>query len=153
MSARDGTPVRAERPQVAVLAVTRRGERLLLVQRANPPDAGKWGFPGGRVERGETMIEAAQRELLEETGVRAQPVGVLTALDSIFPDAAGGVAFHFVLIVILLDWQEGEGAPADDALAVAWFTLDALTRSSLPLSRDAIAVARLALAARAEPGR
>jgi ADP-ribose pyrophosphatase YjhB (NUDIX family) len=146
MSAASASPS-LDRPQVAVLAVTRRGERLLLVQRANPPDQDKWGFPGGRIERGETVVEAAQRELLEETGVHARPAGVLTALDSIHHDTAGAIAFHFVLIVVLLDWQAGEGAPADDARAVGWWTIGELERSSLAFSRDVLAVARSALAA------
>ena len=133
------------RPQVAVIAVTRRDGQLLLVQRRNPPDAGKWGFPGGRVEPGETLVAAAERELLDETGVRAAPRGFLTALDSIHHDAAGALAFHYVLIAILLDWQTGEGAPADDAAAVGWLTVDELARGDRALSRDVIAVARLAL--------
>lgn len=135
------------RPQVAVLAVTRRGGRLLLAQRRNPPDALKWGFPGGRVELGETVVEAAQRELAEETGVVGAPRGVLTALDSIFRDPEGRLQFHFVLIVVLLDWRSGEGAPADDVAAVEWLTLDDLLRGDRPMSRDVVAVARLALAA------
>ncbi len=134
-----------ERPQVAVLAVTRRGDRLLLVQRANPPDAGKWGFPGGRVERGETVAVAAVRELAEETGVVAEPTGVLTALDSIHRDPEGRIQFHFVLIVVGLDWRAGEGAPADDARAVGWWTLAELEASDLPFSRDVLTVARQAL--------
>ncbi|MEJ0068825.1 MAG: NUDIX hydrolase [Pseudomonadota bacterium] len=146
-NARDAAPAaNPERPQIAVIAVTRRGERLLLVQRRNPPDAGKWGFPGGRVERGETLIEAAQRELLEETGVHARPVGVLTALDSLHRDGGGALQFHFVLVAILLDWRAGEGVPADDAQATGWLTLAELERGGLALSKDVVAVARQALA-------
>ena len=137
----------AARPRVAVLAVTRRGDQLLLAQRRNPPDALKWGFPGGRVEGGETLIEAAQRELFEETGVRGEARGVLTALDSIHRDEAGGLQFHYVLIVMLLDWRSGAGMPADDVAAVDWLTLDDLLRGDRAMSRDVVAVARLALAA------
>ncbi len=143
----DRPPTAAVRPTVAVLAVTRRGDRLLLAQRRNPPDALKWGFPGGRVEPGETVAEAAQRELAEETGVRGAVRGVLTALDSIHRDADGGLQFHYLLVVMLLDWQAGEGEPATDVAAVAWLTIDDLLRGDRSLSRDAVAVARLALAA------
>ena len=143
----DSPSTGAVRPTVAVLAVTRRGDRLLLAQRRNPPDALKWGFPGGRVEPGETVAEAAQRELAEETGVRGAVRGVLTALDSIHRDGDGGLQFHYLLVVMLLDWQAGEGEPATDVAAVAWLTLDDLLRGDRALSRDAVAVARLALAA------
>jgi ADP-ribose pyrophosphatase YjhB (NUDIX family) len=135
------------RPLVGVLAVTRRGDELLLVQRRNPPDALKWGFPGGRLEAGETVAEGARRELEEETGVRATARGVLTVLDSIFRGDDGALQFHFVLIAILLDWQGGEAVAADDAAAVDWLTLDDLLRADRPYSRDVVAVARLALAA------
>ena len=50
------------RPVVAVLAVVVQAGRILLVRRANPPDAGLWGFPGGKVEFGETIADAALRE-------------------------------------------------------------------------------------------
>jgi len=55
-----------ERPIVAVLAVVLRGERVLIVSRANPPAKGRWGFPGGVLELGETVAEGAMRELLRE---------------------------------------------------------------------------------------
>lgn len=145
-------PASPSRPQVAVLAVTRRGDRLLLVQRRNPPDAGKWGFPGGRVEWGETLGTAAARELREETGVLAEPGGFLTVLDSIHPGDDGAPLFHYVLVVVRLDWHAGEGAPADDADAVAWLTLDDIRRGDRLYSRDVVAVARLALGLEAAGG-
>ncbi|MFX6119029.1 NUDIX domain-containing protein, partial [Acinetobacter baumannii] len=60
----------SERPIPATIAVVLRDDRVLLVRRANPPDAGRWGFPGGKIERGETIAEAAIRELMEETAVQ-----------------------------------------------------------------------------------
>ena len=66
-----------DRPIVGVLAVVMRGDRALIVRRANPPKAGRWGFPGGVLELGETVAEGAMRELFEETGVIAEPAGSL----------------------------------------------------------------------------
>ncbi|MEN7538812.1 NUDIX domain-containing protein, partial [Aurantiacibacter flavus] len=56
-----------QRPIAATIAVVLREGQVLLVRRANPPDAGRWGFPGGKIETGETIEQAAIRELYEET--------------------------------------------------------------------------------------
>jgi 8-oxo-dGTP diphosphatase len=56
-------------PRPAVGAVVFKGDAVLLVQRANPPSRGMWAIPGGRVRLGETLQAAAEREILEETGV------------------------------------------------------------------------------------
>ncbi|MGV6850187.1 MAG: NUDIX domain-containing protein, partial [Marinibacterium sp.] len=68
-------------PRLGALAVVLRDGHVLLARRANPPDAGLWGFPGGHVEPGETGLAAAVRELAEETGVIARPVDYLTNID------------------------------------------------------------------------
>src|ERR1700731_5239189 len=108
-----------ERPIVGVLAVVMRGDRALVVRRANPPMSGRWGFPGGVLELGETVADGAMRELFEETGIVAKPVGVLDVHDAITRDADGRVQFHYLLIAVRGIWQSGEGEPADDAAACA----------------------------------
>lgn len=113
------------RPIPAVLAVLVRGDAVLLVRRRNPPNAGTWGFPGGRIEPGETIPEATLRELSEETGVAADFVRVLDATESIGADA-GGVAWHFVLVAGLCRWRAGEPLAADDAAEAAWVPFAAL---------------------------
>ena len=132
-------------PRVGVLAIARRGEKLLLVRRRNPPDAGKWGFPGGAQELGETVAAAAIRELGEETGVKAEPSGVLDVVDFIERDEEGRVRFHYALIAVLLDWRHGEGVACDDADELRWLTLvevDALLASAServgPIARKAL---------------
>jgi 8-oxo-dGTP diphosphatase len=111
-----------DRPIVAVLAVVMRGERALIVQRAQQPNAGRWGFPGGVLELGETIAEGAMRELAEETGVVAEPAGWLNVHDAVSRDADGRVQFHYVLIAVRGIWRSGEGEAADDAAATAWVT-------------------------------
>lgn len=111
-----------DRPILGCLAVTRRGGRILLAQRSVPPGIGRWGFPGGMQELGETVHRCAQRELEEETGIRADPVATLTVLDTIRHDEAGKVKVHFALVAVLLDWRAGEGEPIEDATALAWVT-------------------------------
>lgn len=128
-----------------MLAVVARGEKLLLVRRSHRPDAGKWGFPGGKIEPGETIAAAALRELAEETGVVAEAGEVLTALDVIRRDGKG-VLHHYVLVAVSCRWVAGEGLAADDAEEVAWFDQAAIP--NLERSPDVERVAALALARR-----
>ncbi len=132
-----------ERPIVGCLAVVRRGNKVLLAQRSLPPGIGKWGFPGGMQELGETLFECAQRELIEETGIMAEPHSVLTAIESIRQDEKGKIMTHFTLVCVLLDWHQGEGEPLEDAQQVRWLTpAEAEALDTFP---DAVPVMRLAL--------
>jgi len=139
-------------PCVAVLAVLARAQRVLLVRRANPPDAGLWGFPGGRIEWGEPIGEAALRELFEETAVRARPLRVLGALDMVDRDPLGAVRYHFVLIPVLCQWQSGEAKAGDDAEAARWFSAEDLQGSAFDFSAGVQALGRSALRMRAVGG-
>jgi 8-oxo-dGTP diphosphatase len=111
-----------DRPFVGCLAVVRRGARILLARRSVPPGVGRWGFPGGMQELGETVHRCAERELLEETGIVAEPTATLTVLDTIRRDDNDRVKVHFALVAVLLDWLSGEGEPIEDATALGWFT-------------------------------
>jgi 8-oxo-dGTP diphosphatase len=143
MTSAASSPVR---PVPAVLAVTVRDGRVLLVRRANPPDQGKWGFPGGRIELGETVPDAALRELREETGVEAVASEVLTVLDVIDRDAAGELRFHYVLVAVLCFWRAGEGVAADDATDVGWYAPEDMGHAGLITSAAAERVGALAVA-------
>ncbi|NKD86171.1 NUDIX hydrolase [Haematospirillum jordaniae] len=107
-------------PVPAVLAVVPRGNRVLLVRRRHPPDAGSWGFPGGRLDLGEPLLAAAERELHEETGVRARGIVAFAAFDVIDRDIAGAVRYHYVLNAVYCQWEDGDGVAGDDAAEVAW---------------------------------
>jgi ADP-ribose pyrophosphatase YjhB (NUDIX family) len=121
-----------ERPIVGVLAVVLRGDRALIVRRANPPMRGRWGFPGGVLELGETVAQGAMRELFEETGVTAEPAGVLTVIDGIDRDEESRVRYHWTLVAVSGRWQSGEGVPGDDADEVAWLTRAEILEQNLP---------------------
>lgn len=140
-------------PRAAVLAVVVRDGRVLLVRRANPPDAGLWGFPGGRIELGEPIAEAALRELHEETSLRARPVRVLGALDVVEHDPAGAVRHHFVLIPVLCRWLTGEPEAGDDVDAVRWFRPEELAQPAAPGFRFSDGVGGLARSALRSAGR
>jgi 8-oxo-dGTP diphosphatase len=136
-----------ERPWVGVLAAVRRGPRCLLIQRREKVDIGKWGFPGGSLEVGETVTACAERELREETGVEAKAVGVLTAYDFIRRDADDRVSFHFLLVCVVLDWRAGEGElrEPESHTAIGWFTPDEVEARALPTSERAAELMRHAL--------
>lgn len=129
----------------AALAVLARADRVLLVRRANPPDAGLWGFPGGRIEPGERVADAAVRELHEETGIHATAGDVLTAVDVIKHDDDNRVRHHFVLIAVRCEWVDGEAHAGDDALEARWFSYDEVCRLGAAASDQVISVARLGL--------
>jgi 8-oxo-dGTP diphosphatase len=137
------TPADVPRPILAALAVVVRGGDVLLVRRANPPDAGLWGFPGGKVEFGESVTAAAERELLEETGVRAAARQVFAAVDVVERAEDGLPRLHFALIAVLCEWIEGEPVAGDDALDACWTPVASL-EFALPLSRDVARIARQA---------
>lgn len=136
-------------PLAAAIAVVLHEGRVLLVRRANSPDAGRWGFPGGKIEAGERIEKAAIRELLEETGVRAEPLRIITAVDAFDCDEDALPSRHFVLIAVLCHWLSGDPIAGDDALEAKWIPLSDLKTDKLDLSLD---VARIALEAGARSG-
>jgi 8-oxo-dGTP diphosphatase len=131
-------------PVPAVIAVVVREGQVLLVRRANPPDAGLWGFPGGKIEYGETVAEAAIRELLEETGVHAKAQDVLTTLDILVRDEDNALSQHFILIAVQCQWLSGQPIAGDDALEARWFSISELDPALLPMSADVDVLARRA---------
>lgn len=130
------------RPVPATIGVVFRQGRVLLVRRANPPDAGKWGFPGGKIEWGESIEQAAEREIQEETGVTVVAGKVFTAVDC-FDRQNGELLRHFILVAVLCDWISGEPAAADDALEARWFSPEEYERSDLAMSLDVREVIRM----------
>lgn len=106
-------------PKLAVAVVLERDGSILLGQRgANTRAPGKWSFPAGFVERGETVESAAVRETREETGVVTE-LGPLIGLFSHEGEAV-------VLAVYAASNFTGEPVASDDLDAVGWFSLDAL---------------------------
>lgn len=123
----------------AALAVVLREERVLLVRRANPPDAGLWGYPGGKVEPGETVEQAAVRELHEETGVRAEVGPVLVTLE------ARGEGFHYALHAVACHYLSGRPCAADDVTDADWVSFPDVQAGVRPMSRDVGRVLEMAL--------
>jgi len=99
-----------------------RDSSILLVKRGYPPAKGKWSIPGGVIEAGEDIYEAAMRELNEETGLNARPLGIIWIYNNIVRDDDGRIHYHYVILDVLFDSQSIEGTlrPGGDAVDVAW---------------------------------
>jgi ADP-ribose pyrophosphatase len=95
---------------------------VLLVKRGKPPSQGLWAIPGGRVELGETLQEAVERELREETGITARAGSPVYTFDVIIRDEDERVRFHYVIVDMLAEYVAGEACAGDDAHEVGWKT-------------------------------
>ena len=116
------------RPVVGVGAVVIEADRVLLIKRAHEPLKGQWSLPGGGVELGETLEQAAAREVREETGLDVQVGPIVEVLDRIMRDAHGRVEHHFVLVDFVCRPSGGVLCGASDADAAEWVPLNALER-------------------------
>lgn len=110
-------------PAIGVGAVIFRGRQVLLIKRGKPPRQGQWSLPGGRQELGETVIEAVQREVLEETGLRVEDIRFLEIVDFIDRDRVDRVRFHYTLLDFMMEAPTGQLVPGSDAADAAWFDL------------------------------
>ena len=133
------------RPVLGAIAVVCHQGQVILIQRGKDPRAGMWGFPGGHVEYGETGMQAAARELLEETGVVARPRSYLTNIDVIARDDTNAVRAHYLLTAVLCDYVSGHPVAADDAAQAGWYAVDGLEDAGLDLLDQVVDVARVAL--------
>ncbi len=127
-------------PRVGVGAIVIDGDRVLLVRRGIPPSQGLWAIPGGGVEIGETLAAAAEREILEETGIRIEADRPVYSFDFIERDASGEVRFHYVIVDLAARYLEGEVRAADDAADARWLTWEELR--GLPVSKNTLKVLR-----------
>jgi ADP-ribose pyrophosphatase YjhB (NUDIX family) len=105
--------------------------RVLLVKRAHPPLQAQWSIPGGVLEVGELVREAAIREAREETGLLVDPADLLGVYDRILRNPEQRVQYHYVLIDFLCRKVGGELAAASDAAEVGWFTREELPALNL----------------------
>src|SRR6202167_1074894 len=127
-----------EVPLVGVGAIIIEGARVVLVKRAPPPLQDEWSIPGGVLEVGELVCQAAIREAREETGLTVEPGELLGVSDRILRDARQRVQYHYVLIDFLCRRVAGDLAAASDAAEVRWFTREELP--GLRLAEDTLDV-------------
>ena len=110
------------RPIVGVGAVVLNGDRVLMIQRGNPPQQGSWSLPGGAQELGETIREAARREVREETGLEIEILGLIDVVDSVRLDAHKKIQYHYTLIDVAGYTTGGTLMAGGDAQDCRWFT-------------------------------
>jgi 8-oxo-dGTP diphosphatase len=134
-----------EVPLVGVGAIIIEDSRVLLVKRAHPPLQAQWSIPGGVLEVGELVREAAVREAREETGLVVEPGDLLGVYDRVLRNAEKRVQYHYVLIDFLCRRVGGELAASSDAAEVRWFARDELP--PLNLAEDTQDVIRKGFAA------
>jgi 8-oxo-dGTP diphosphatase len=127
-------------PLVGVGAIIIEGSRVVLVKRAHPPLQAEWSIPGGVLEVGELVREAAIREAREEAGLTVEPGELLGVYDRVLRDADKRVQYHYVLIDFLCRRVAGDIAAASDAAEVQWFTWEELP--GLKLAADTLDVIR-----------
>ncbi len=120
----------------AVGAVLIKNNTILLIKRGYPPKENYWAIPGGVIEAGETIYDAAKRELEEETGLLAEPLGVIAISQAILREN-NRVRFHYIIIDVLFDQNTIRGflRPGGDAVDVAWISLnEVLSKDDVTLS-------------------
>jgi 8-oxo-dGTP diphosphatase len=132
-----------DRPFVGVGAIIVEDGRVALIRRGRPPLLGEWSVPGGALELGETMREAAMREASEETGLEVETLDLLGVFDRVMKDAEGRVLYHYVLVDFLCRRTNGDLSAAGDALDARWFTAEEI--EGLGLAKDTADVIRRGL--------
>ena len=120
--------------------VHRRG-RVLLVKRRNPPNKGKWALPGGLVELGETVQDAAIREIGEETGLNVRIEGLLDVQTDLHTDGRSRIEYHYILVDYLATPVSGRLRLNSESSDYGWFARDQLGR--LSMSRGTRAVLKM----------
>ena len=129
------------RPLVGAGAVVHRRGRVLLVRRNNPPNRGKWALPGGLVELGEAVQDAAAREILEETGLHVSIGGLLDVQTDIHKDASARLEYHYVLVDYLAKPVGGRLRLNSESSEAGWFSSEQVKR--LPMSEGTRTVLRI----------
>jgi ADP-ribose pyrophosphatase YjhB (NUDIX family) len=110
------------RPILAASVAVIRDGRILLAARGKPPSEGVFSLPGGMVETGELLGEAALRELREEVGVEAQLIGLIAPVEFIERDESGHIKHHVVIAAHAARWVSGEPQTGPEAKEIRWVT-------------------------------
>jgi 8-oxo-dGTP diphosphatase len=140
----EGSRLYPSRPFVAASVAVFRHGRVLLAARGRAPMTGVFTLPGGLVEAGETLGEAALRELREEVGVEARLIGALAPVEVIEKDGDGRIRRHIVILAHAARWIAGEPRTGPEAREIKWVTQSEI--AELPTTPGLAEVLALAFA-------
>jgi 8-oxo-dGTP diphosphatase len=132
------------RPMLAASVGVFREGRVLIAERLVEPAKGLYTFPGGRVELGETLADAALRELMEEVGVTARIAGFIDHVETLVKSPEGDVAFHAVVCAFAAHWVAGEPMSSSEIGQTAWVRPEDVSR--WPTTKGLPAIVRKGLA-------
>ena len=124
-----------EHPMVAVAAIVVKGERILVIKRAKEPGKGKWSIPGGAIELGENLYQAARREVHEECSIKVEIERVFDTTERIIRDDEGRVRYHFLTVEVLARLASGETKAQSDAKECRWVTSEELAELDIASPR------------------
>ena len=111
------------RPIIGVGVVVWHGDRVLLVRRGKAPRWGQWSLPGGAQQLGETVAEAARREIKEEVGLDVALGDIVATVDLIERDPDERIRYHYTLIDFVAESHYPELRPGSDAADARWFSI------------------------------
>ena len=117
-----------EKPMVGVGAVIFKNDEILLIKRGNPPLAGEWSIPGGKLEENESIIEAVQREIKEECNVLVDIDDLIDLFEYIEKDEKNRVKYHFIVFDFRAQYLKGELDHLSDASAARWVKVNDLDK-------------------------
>ena len=130
------------RPIVGVGVVVWHGDRVLLVRRGKPPRWGQWSLPGGAQQLGETVAEAARREVKEEVGLDVALGDIVATVDLIERDPDDRIRYHYTLVDFVAEAPSAALQPGSDAADARWFSIE--EAEALGLWSETVRVIRLA---------
>jgi len=126
-----------ERPFASAAACVIRRNRILVIKRANPPSQGRWSVPGGVINLGETIQEAAEREVREECGIGVETGRIFNVENLIIPGESGRIRFHYIVSYLSASYLSGEARASSEALEVKWVTAKELIELNMnPVVRE-----------------
>jgi ADP-ribose pyrophosphatase len=117
-----------DHPRVAIGAVVFKNNEVLLVRRGKAPSQDLWAIPGGKVRLGESLKQAAEREIKEETGIMIRAREPVFTFDHVEYDEHDRIRFHYVIVDLIADYLAGQPTPGDDALEARWVSPGELKR-------------------------